>query len=47
MDNNIIYENKNIANFHIPRWKELPNIDLYLDQVVCYLDDSLSNYIDI
>lgn len=47
MDNNIIYENKNIANFHIPRWKELPNIDLYLDQVVCYLDDSLSNYINI
>lgn len=45
--NDNIYENKDIANFHIPRWNELPNIDLYLDQVVCFIDDSLSTYIDI
>ena len=23
-----------INKFHIPRWNELPNVDLYLDQVV-------------
>lgn len=31
--------------FHIPRWSELPNVDLYLDQVVNYINDSLSKYI--
>ena len=34
-----------ITKFHIPRWKELPNIDLYLDQLVCLLEQYLSNYI--
>ncbi|MCI9063982.1 MAG: DUF1836 domain-containing protein [Clostridia bacterium] len=33
-------------DFHIPRWNELPDIDLYLDQVVTFLDKYLSNYID-
>ena len=32
-------------NFHIPRWNELPDIDLYLDQVVTFIDKYLSNYI--
>lgn len=40
-----IYKAKEIANFHIPRWEELPNIDLYVDQVICFLDDSLSYYV--
>ena len=34
-----------IENFHIPRWKELPNINLYLDQVVNLINDCLSPYI--
>lgn len=34
-----------ITKFHIPRWNELPNIDLYLDQLVCLLEQYLSNYI--
>lgn len=38
-------QDKNLKNFHIPRWEELPNIDLYLDQVVTFLEDSLSNFI--
>lgn len=29
------------TNLHIPRWNELPNIDLYLDQVVCFVNSSL------
>ncbi len=45
MKTNFTYEDKEIANFHIPRWNELPNIDLYLDQLVCLLDQYLSNYI--
>lgn len=32
-------------NFHIPRWNELPNIDLYLDQVVTLINSSLSSFI--
>ena len=35
----------NIDKFHIPRWNELPNIDLYLDQVVKLINNSLSPYI--
>lgn len=26
---------------HIPRWKELPNVDLYLDQVVTLVNETL------
>lgn len=39
--------NNNILDFHIPRWEELPNIDLYLDQVVTLLEDYLKNLISI
>lgn len=39
-----IYKEREIADFHIPRWNELPNLDLYIDQVICFLDESLSNY---
>ena len=31
--------------FHIPRWNELPNIDLYMDQVLSYIESSLKDYI--
>ena len=34
-----------IMKIHIPRWNELPDIDLYLDQVVTFIDKYLSNYI--
>lgn len=34
-----------LANFHIPRWEELPNIDLYLDQVVNFVEDNLSKFV--
>ncbi len=32
---------KIMANFHCPRWNELPDIDLYMDQVVNILDRNL------
>ncbi len=34
-----------ITNFHLPRWSELPNLDLYLDQTVNILEKYLRNYI--
>lgn len=34
-----------IKEFHIPRWKELPDINLYLDQVVTLINSCLSPYI--
>ena len=34
-----------IKAFHLPRWNEIPNIDLYIDQVVSLLENYLSNYI--
>ena len=36
-----------VNNFHIPRWKELPNIDLYMDQVLNYIESSLKDYIKV
>ena len=34
-----------INNLHIPRWNELPSIDLYLDQIVTLINSTLSPYI--
>lgn len=34
-----------LLNFHIPRWSELPNLDLYLDQTVTIIEKYLKNYI--
>ena len=31
-----------LDKIHIPRWNELPNVDLYLDQVVTFINSSLS-----
>ena len=36
-----------IKEFHIPRWEELPNIDLYLDQLVTLLEQYLDPYIGV
>lgn len=36
---------KEIKDFHLPRWNELPTIDLYIDQVVSLLEHYLSGYI--
>lgn len=37
--------NTEIKDFHLPRWDELPNIDLYIDQLVSFLEQYLSGYI--
>ncbi len=33
-------------NFKIPRWEELPNVDLYLDQVISLIDETIGRYIN-
>ena len=32
---------EDIMNYHCPRWNELPEIELYIDQVVCILQNNL------
>lgn len=31
-----------LLNFHFPRWDELPGFDVYMDQVVYYVNEQLS-----
>ena len=38
-------ESININKVHIPRWNELPNLDLYLDQIVTFINTSLEKCI--
>ena len=35
-----------LINFHCPRWNELPEIDLYIDQVIFLLEQNLSIFND-
>lgn len=44
-ENNIEKNKMAIENFHIPRWDELPNIDLFLEQVVTLINNALEPYI--
>ena len=37
---------KNIETFRIPRWEELPEMDLYLDQVISFIDNSIGQFIN-
>lgn len=37
--------NFDVNKFHIPRWNELPNLDLYMDQVLTYIENFLNDYI--
>lgn len=30
-----------LAEFHLPRWEELPSLNLYMDQVVAYINETL------
>ena len=41
----MIKKDLTINEFHMPRWNELPNVDLYLDQVVNLINSTLSPYI--
>lgn len=36
--------NKQMTRYHIPRWKELPDIDLYMDQILGFLEEHTKMY---
>ncbi len=38
------YESSIPSKFHIPRWEELPQIDLYMDQVIVLIHSSLGQF---
>ena len=38
-------QNFTVSNLHIPRWNELPKLDLYLDQLVTTLEKNLRFFI--
>ena len=40
-----LYNDEELKNFHLPTWEEIPNINLYMDQVVSLLENYLSNFI--
>ncbi len=44
--NNTDIEINDILEFHMPRWAELPEIELYMDQVVSTLEKKLSVFAD-
>lgn len=39
-------QNISIEKVHIPRWEELPNVDLYMDQILTFINGSLSECIN-
>lgn len=38
---------ESIATFHLPRWDELPTLELYMDQVITLIDQYLSPVIQV
>ena len=46
MDRPETYKKDFIDKFHIPRWEELPAIDLYMDQVISFTYASLGEFFD-
>ena len=46
---NIMAKKQTISykNLHIPRWNELPNVDLYMDQILTFINSSLSECIKV
>lgn len=32
---------KEVSEFHIPRWEELPDLELYMEQVITYIENNL------
>lgn len=42
---NVAKQKESLADFHLPKWDELPCIPLYLQQVLQFLDDCLGVYL--
>ena len=35
---------KNVMNIHLPRWEEFPAFELYIDQVIAFVTEHLSDF---
>jgi len=46
MRKDLVLWSDSLMEFHLPRWEELPNFDLYLDQVITLIDSYLSKLFD-
>lgn len=46
MRRDLIQWSNALMEFHLPRWEELPNFDLYLDQVITLIEGYLGNLFD-
>ena len=44
MNKDSIIHDDTIKKFHIPRWNELPTLDLYMDQVIALIDTTLGAF---
>ena len=44
MNKDSIIHDDTIKNFHIPRWNELPTLDLCMDQVIALIDTTLGAF---
>lgn len=42
LENQMTHWGKTLLSFHLPRWEELPELDLYMDQVITLVDQYLS-----
>ena len=42
----LIKWNEDISKYHIPRWEELPDIELYMDQVVSFIEKNIHIFSD-
>ncbi len=40
----MITDKDQILNYHLPRWNELPELDLYMDQVISIIDKYLAPF---
>lgn len=38
----MVTDKNTILSYHLPRWKELPELDLYMDQIICIIDRYLN-----
>ena len=41
INDELIIFSKELLEFHIPRWDELPDIELYMDQVITFIENNI------
>ena len=46
MEENETYSREDLKKYNLPKWNEIPDIELYIDQVVSYLEKYLKIYFD-